>query len=66
MWCKVALALFVGIQIGIRLPAAKKGAEQFKNTLGAKIINDIAVSVGETMSEKIRESYFNNERGERR
>lgn len=66
MWCKVGLALFIGIQIGIRLPAAKKGAEQFRDTIAARIINDIAVSVGESVSENIRDKYFNGATGERK
>lgn len=36
--CQALLILFVGIQIGIRLPAAKRGAEQFKNSVSSKVV----------------------------
>lgn len=65
-YCQLALALLIGIQIGIRLPAAKKGAEQFRDTVASRIINDISVTIGEAASQAIREKYFNGEAGERK
>jgi hypothetical protein len=41
--CQILLALFIGIHIGIRLPAAKRGVEEFKNSLGSKVVEGAAV-----------------------
>lgn len=52
--CQVALVLFLGIQIGIRLPAAKRGVEEFKDSLGSKVVEYAAAF----MATQINESLF--------
>ena len=51
--CQLFLVLFVGIQIGVRLPSAKKGAEQFKNSVGSKIVEHAAIVISQQINSAV-------------
>ena len=51
--CQLLLVLIVGIYIGKHLPAAKKGAEQFKNSVGSKVVAHAATVVSEQINNAI-------------
>ena len=51
--CQLLLVLIIGIHVGIRLPAAKKGAEQFKNSVGSKVVEYAAVVVSQQINAAI-------------
>ena len=55
--CQLILALLVGIHIGIRLPAAKRGAEQFKNSVGSKIVEHAAIIVSQQINKSVFGGY---------
>lgn len=52
--CQILLVLFIGIQIGVRLPTAKEAAKQFKDSLGSKVV-DYAAGF---MASQINEALF--------
>jgi hypothetical protein len=52
--CQLLLVLLIGIHIGVRLPAAKKAAQQFKNSVGSKVVEHAATFV----SDQINTSLF--------
>lgn len=54
--CQIVLVLFVGIQIGIRLPAAKKAADHYKNSVGSKVVEHLATFT----ANRINDSFFNS------
>ena len=54
--CQFALALFIGIQIGIRLPASKKAADHYKNSVGAQVVERLATFT----ANRINDSFFNS------
>jgi hypothetical protein len=54
--CQFMMVLFVGVQIGIRLPAAKKAADHYKNSVGSRVVEHLATFT----ANRINNSFFNN------
>lgn len=48
---------YIGVQVGIRLPAAKKAAEQFKDSVGSKVVEFAAQTAADQINRAIFSGY---------